>query len=397
MSKAKLNRFARELLTEWRRLGLPVREGRVVLAVSGGADSTALALACAELRGAKRLAVEVLVAHLNHGLRGETSEEDARWVAELAGGLGFEASVGSVDVATRAAVTGDNLEQSARRARYEFLEETARVWRASAVVVAHTLDDQAETVLLGLVRGSGAEGLGGMRAVRRLCESGETLLARPLLGWARRADTEGYCREQGVLVRVDEMNADERFARVRVRCKLLPLLETFNPRVVEALARTAELLRDDASALELEAAKLLDAASRDDAEVGKEKWGSGEVVNGAEGEGGRFEGEKSEDEINGARAMNGARPLRVDVLAGASTALRRRALRRWIACGRGDLRRVELVHVRALERLLDGVRGGRVAELPGGSVVERRRGWLLFRAVAPAYSKSLHRKELKKD
>ena len=131
------------------------------------------------------------------------------------------------------------------------------------MLAAHTLDDQAETVLLRLLRGSGAEGLGGIRPERVL--EGERgapplLLLRPLVGWARRADTEGYCRARGVEPRSDEMNADESFARVRVRRTLLPLLETFNPRVAETLARTADLLAEDALALEGEAAKLLEAA-----------------------------------------------------------------------------------------------------------------------------------------
>src|SRR5207302_519582 len=109
------------------------------------------------------------------------------------------------------------------------------------VLTGHTLDDQAETVLMRLLRGSGAEGLGGIEAQRALVEGDEVLLARPLVGWARRVQTVEYCRERHVEFRVDEMNVDERFARVRVRQELLPLMESFNPRVVEALARTAEL------------------------------------------------------------------------------------------------------------------------------------------------------------
>jgi tRNA(Ile)-lysidine synthase len=147
------------------------------------------------------------------------------------------------------------------------------------------------------------------------------------------------------------MNEDERFARVRVRRRLLPLLETFNPRAVEALARTAELLGEDASALEAEAARLLEDA-RADAPL---------------------------EEDAGA---DGAWLLRVESLAAAPRAVRRRALRQWIARGRGGLRRVELVHVLAVEKLLEGTRGGRVAELPGGCRVERRRGWLRFRGAA---------------
>jgi tRNA(Ile)-lysidine synthase len=351
--------FARRLLEEWQRRGWRLSGGGVVVAVSGGADSTALLLALAELLKAGRLRFEMTVAHLNHGLRGEAAEADALWVAGLAREHGYAAVVGRARVEEDAREARDNLEQAARRARYRFLLKTARGAGAWAVVAAHTLDDQAETVLLRLLRGSGAEGLGGMRPARVLEAEGsrdgeaissregeEILLLRPLLGWARRADAEAYCRARGVEFRSDAMNEDERFARVRVRRRLLPLLETFNPRVAEALARTAELLSDDAQALEREASKLLEEARVESPE-------------GAE---------------NGA-----ARPLRVEVLREAQAALRRRALRQWITLGRGGLRRIEMIHILAVERLLQGIRGGRVAELPDGSSVERRGGWLRFR------------------
>ncbi len=359
-TKGRASGFARRLLAEWRRRGWASAGAGVVVAVSGGADSTALLLALDELLKAGLLDVSLTVAHLDHGLRGVRGEGDARWVEELAKRLGHGVVVKRAAVGERAGAGRDNLEQAARRARYEFLAEAARAAGAGAVVAAHTLDDQAETVLLNLLRGSGAEGLGGIRAERRLAESSEVLLLRPLVGWARRADTEGYCGARGVEFRADEMNDDERFARVRVRRRLVPLLETFNPRAAEALARTAELVREDAAALEQLAARLLEEATR----------GVPEGVD---------ESAAVEDERACAVDVVGARPLRVGVLAGAAAALRRRALRQWIARGRGDLRRLELAHVVAVERLLGGARGGRIAELPGGARVERRRGWLLFR------------------
>ncbi len=354
-----LNAFARRLLTEWRRLGLPTRAARLVVAVSGGADSTALLLACDELIKSGRLALTLTVAHLDHNLRGAESAADAAWVERLARELGHEAYVGRADVAAQARAAGDNLEQAARRARYEFLARTARGAGARWVLTAHTLEDQAETLLLALVRGSGAEGLGGMRAARALDElRPEVTLARPLLAWARRAETCAYCRARGVAVRADALNEDERFARVRVRRRLLPLLEEFNPRAVAALGRTAELLRADARALEAQAALLLQAARADGADQRAQH--------------------KSEAHAIDARAW----PLRVDVLGGADEALRRRALRLWLKAGRGSLRRLTLAHVRGVERLLAGERGRRVAELPGGARVERRRGLLCFHAAA---------------
>lgn len=334
--------FAQRLFTEWKRLELPRRDERLVVAVSGGADSMALLLGLDELSKAGRLAVAITVAHLDHGLRGEVGEADAQWVAETATSLGYEVALGRASVKAKAAESGDNLEQAARRARYEFLARVASERKVHMVLAAHTMDDQAETVLLRLLRGSGAEGLSGIEPVRRLDEKHPLLLVRPLLLWARRAETEEYCLERGVVARVDAMNADERFARVRVRKSLLPLMQTFNGRVVEALARTALLLREDASALEMAAAELLRAAS---------------------------------DEEDGARD---ASPLRVEVLRCAPVAVRRRALRQWIARGRGDLRRIELAHLLAVERLLTGERGGRMIELPGGGRVSRKRGLIYF-------------------
>lgn len=333
----RLSGFARRLLEEWRRLELP-DGGRVVVAVSGGADSTALLLALDELIKTERIALHLTVAHLDHGLRGEEGRADARWVTDLAESLGHEVVAGRVHVKARAEKGKDNLEQAARRARYQFLLETAESARSRHVLTAHTMDDQAETMLLRLLRGSGADGLSGIEPVRALAAQSDVRLVRPLVRWARREEAEKYCTERGVNFRSDRMNFDERFARVRVRKSLLPLMRGFNARIVEALSRTSELLREDVQALEAAAAKLLDEAS---------------------------------DEVTSTVA-----PLRVDVMAAAPAALRRRALRQWIARGRGDLRRLELVHLLAVESLLFGERGGRSAPLPGGSRISRKQGRL---------------------
>jgi len=342
--KLKLSPYAARLLVEWQRLELP-HSGGAIVAVSGGADSVAQLLALDELVKSNRLGLEIIVAHLNHGLRGKASREDAEWVENLAHLLGFAVEIAETNVKKRARDTIDNLEQAARRARYEFLTKVACQRKATTLLTAHTLDDQAETVLLNLMRGSGAEGLSGMETVRSLASGSRLLLARPLLTWARRGDNETYCRQRKVRFRVDEMNADERFSRVRVRRQLLPLMQSFNGRIVEALARTAELLRADAGFLNQQAEELLTLASAN-------------VAN-----------EKTETKV----------PLLcVDVLARAPVATRRRALRKWIGEGRGDLRRFELIHIVGVEKLLVGSRGGRIAELPGGVAVRRKRGWLEF-------------------
>src|SRR4029077_11205558 len=128
--------------------------------------------------------------------------------------------------------------------RYDFLQNTAANIRAFAVVTAHTVNDQAETFLLNLIRGSGVKGLSGMPAIRDLSDD-KIKLIRPLLNWARRADTEAFCHELGVNYRSDTMNEDETFTRVRVRKILIPLLQDFNPKIVDRLAETARLLRQE--------------------------------------------------------------------------------------------------------------------------------------------------------
>jgi tRNA(Ile)-lysidine synthase len=340
----RLSTFARLLLADWRRLKLPTVGEKLVVAVSGGADSTALLLAIEELIRARKLSVSILAAHLDHGIRPQ-SKEDARWVAKLAKGLGFISVTGRAQVAERAAATSENLEQAARTARYDFLERTAKRRDAHFVLTAHTMDDQAETVMLRLMRGSSGAGLGGMDVCRSISPRSQISLCRPLL-WARRHQTEDYCafRKTGFLQ--DEMNDDPRFARVRVRKQLLPLMESFNTKVVEALSRTATLLREDSSVLINDSDALLASA------ISTTSPGS-------------------ETEIP---------PLSVNVLAKAPPALRRRALRQWISKGRGSSRRLEMVHLLAVEGLLAGNQGGKTVELPNGSKVTRRKGRLEFEA-----------------
>jgi tRNA(Ile)-lysidine synthase len=341
--RPKLSAFAAALLEQWLRLDLPASETNVVVAVSGGADSTALWLALDELIKKERLRFNLIVAHLDHGLRSE-SRKDAQWVKQLAKQLGYNVVAGRANLKTGPAARrkSENLEQAARKARYEFLFKTALKQKASYVMTAHTLDDQAETILMRLLRGSAAEGLSGTPAMRQLKRGSDVKLVRPLLSWARRSDTEDYCRLRQIDFRVDEMNDDETFSRVRVRKQLLPLMKSFNNRVVETLSRTASLLNEDAAALAAEAKRLLELALREPAK----------------------------------NSETTAPSLSVSVLLQSPAAVRRRALREWILRSRGDLRRLEMVHLLAVDKLLSGDRGGRVAELPDGMKVTRKRGML---------------------
>jgi len=338
----RLNQFPRLLLVEWRKLKLPHSGETVVVAVSGGADSTALLLALEELKTAHKLSATICVAHLDHRLR-KSSGKDAKWVENLAKRLGFRSVIGRSKVAEEARAASDNLEQAAREARYAFLERTAKRVTASYVLTAHTMDDQAETVLLRLMRGSAGVGLGGMEALRPLLKNSSIKLVRPLL-WARRSDTEDYCRLRKSDFLFDEMNDDLSFARVKVRKQLLPLMQSFNIRIVEALSRTAAQLREDGAVLFNDADALLRRAAVSTQESDETK----------------------------------SPALDVKVLADAPPALRRRALRQWLSQARGGTRRLEMVHLLAVERLLGGNTGGRVVELPGRGRVRRERNRLEF-------------------
>ena len=230
----------RVLLAVRRALEHPSLAGQtIVSALSGGADSVALLHALASA-GPER-GVRVVAAHLDHQLRPD-STEDARFCRELCDRLGVALHTGRADVAARAARDGGGIEQAARIERHAFLRAVRKQTEAAAIALAHTRDDQAETVLLRLLRGSGRVGLGAMRARTRR-------LLRPLLDVSR-AEVLAYLEAHGLAWREDASNQDVRFARNRVRHELVPYLERrFNPRVREALARSAGQMADEADAL----------------------------------------------------------------------------------------------------------------------------------------------------
>lgn len=211
---------------------------RVVVALSGGADSLALAAATAfEAPKAGLTAVAITVDHgLQHG-----STDAAAAAAAHARALGLGARVVRVEVGA-----DGGPEAAARAARYDGLRSEASALGAVAVLTGHTLDDQAETVLLGLGRGSGAASLHGMAPVSALAEG--IALVRPLLG-VRRSTTRAACAAEGLTPWEDPHNDDPSYARVRVRQRVLPVLEAeLGPGIAEALARTAEQLREDSDA-----------------------------------------------------------------------------------------------------------------------------------------------------
>ncbi len=340
-----MNKFVRNLLTEWRILDLPFFDKTIVVAVSGGADSVSLALALYDLKQRKKLNLHFVIAHFNHNLRASESTKDAEFVKNLAQKLDFE-FIGKIQPPTsKIQHQKGNLEQNARLARYEFLSQVAVKYDAYAILTAHTQNDQAETFLLNLVRGSGLDGLSGMKPVRSLesrVESREAekkhticnpqtaiLLVRPLLNWAKREETEKFCLDNEVDFCRDAMNDDLKFVRVRLRKEIIPLLKKINPKIIETLSQTANLLREDAEELAQNDSNLPEYLSQKE-------------------------------------------------LKKLSKSRRRKALRDWLGHHRGDLREIDLKHLEAIERLILSPKSGRISELPKGEKVVKKGGNVFF-------------------
>lgn len=220
-----------------------LRPGPLVVAVSGGTDSTALLLILAELADEHGLVLHA--AHFDHRTRPRAAARDAQQVADLAARCGATVRVGRADAAPAS-------EDAARAARYAFLRRAAAAVGATAIATGHTRDDQAETVLLHAVRGSGLAGLAAMRPSR-------DGIIRPLLGLGR-ADTAAICAAAGVVPREDPSNRSLRFARNRVRHKVMPELAKLNPRAGEAIARLADAAADALGSLRLAAERALEGA-----------------------------------------------------------------------------------------------------------------------------------------
>jgi tRNA(Ile)-lysidine synthase len=237
MRRTPLETGVRRVLEDLRT---PSAGETVVAALSGGADSVALLDVLVRLAPARGF--RVVAAHLDHGLRPD-SADDARSCADLCERIGVPLRAGQADVRGRADRDGGGVEEAARVERYAFLRSVKASEGAVAIALAHTRDDQAETVLLRLLRGAGVSGLAGMRPRSQD-------LVRPLLGFGR-ADVLAHLHARGLSWREDPTNGDFSLARNRVRGELIPYLEAhFNPRLRETLARTASVLAEDEDLLD---------------------------------------------------------------------------------------------------------------------------------------------------
>ncbi len=309
---------------------------RVAVAVSGGPDSVCLLHILTRL--AADYGIRLSVAHFNHKLRGEESDADERFVAGIAAALGLPFSRAEIDVAAAVAASKDNLEQAARRARRGFFAQlmTSESDRADCIALGHTRDDQAETVLFRMLRGSGLAGLAGVYPV-----AGDGYI-RPLID-VTRAEVEEFLRSRGIVWREDLSNLDPRFARNRIRRRLLPQLSAeWNPRVRESLARLADLAHEE------------------------ERWWRAHMDDLAA----RFLESRGE----GVEFHVGA-PARFPL------AIQRRFIRRAISEAKGDLRGLEFQHIEQVLELIERPEGHGRLRLPGGFEVRRSCDWL---RIAPA-------------
>jgi tRNA(Ile)-lysidine synthase len=246
-----------------------IRPGdRICAAVSGGADSVALLLLLHAANALPRnaLGVGLSAVHVHHGLRGAEADADLAFVESLCLRLAVplhvrHASVPERVVRSRAVGQPETIEEAARALRYQAIASLIEQGHADTILTAHTLDDQAETVLMKLLRGAWTEGLGGIHPVVLLEAEGKRGTAcgkilRPLLGM-RRAELEGYLHGLGQAWRTDSSNADLAFTRNRIRHHLLPILREYNPAIDQALANLAELAREDDTRWQSELDRIL--------------------------------------------------------------------------------------------------------------------------------------------
>ena len=290
----------------------------VLAAVSGGADS--LALAAALVLESKNALINLVCVTIDHQLQKNSGEQATKVLAQLS-----QLGISQTDIVKVDVEMIDGLEASARRARYAALDDVAEKHNAKVIFLGHTLNDQAESVLLGLARGSGARSLSGMaRCAGKYC--------RPLLEITR-SETLAACAENNLIPWVDPHNSDSQFARVRVRTDALPKLEeSIGPGITEALARSADLLRDDADALDGWATQV--AADLDLAD------------------------------------------LEISLLADLPKAVRTRLLRKAIYAAGAPMGSITAEHVASVEALVTSWHGQGACSLPGGVKVCRISGRL---------------------
>ncbi len=318
----------------------------LVVACSGGPDSTALLRALLAIQPTTQMRLHV--AHLNHDFRGQEAEDDAEFVSAMAEDLGLPSTVDEADpMAYQRERAISSFEEAAREVRYRFLTNLANRLGAHSIALGHTADDQAETILMHLIRGAGLPGLRGMQELttwRDGPNGRSALLFRPLLQ-ASRHETRAYCVEQGIPFREDSTNRSPRFTRNRIRLQLMPTLGEYNPQVREALIRIGRAATEGVDYLEHELEGLWPEISSTD----------GESIT-----------------LDRSR-LNALHP-----------ALRGMVLRRAFVHVNGSIRRLSETHVKAMQGLAEAT-SGKSVNLPGGQVIRSTHDRLIIGPLeAPA-------------
>jgi len=324
MRKPRLAALELQVLRTIRKFAMLEAGEHVLVAASGGADSMALLLCLRDL--APRLDLKLTVAHLNHRIRGTEADEDEEFVRRWSAELGYAFLSESTDVKALAAASRKNLEETAREARYDFLRRAAARTGADKIATGHNLNDQAETILLRLLRGSGPAGLEGIRPVI------DGRLIRPLLECSR-AQILKFLSEREATYREDSTNSDLRYQRNRIRHELVPYLEKhFNPRLIATLTREAGVVSAAWGFLEQQA---------------------------------RLEFERLRIPMADRIALPALDLMKLHPALRGQVA--RHALRELL----GSLRGIEAVHIEDILRLCASMRSGRRIELPDNTLAER--------------------------
>jgi len=334
MNKTKLES---KILDFIQRYSLIPRKELVVVGVSGGADSVCLLHVLAKWR--KGLGIKLHIAHLNHQLRGTESEADAEYVSNLAGSLGIPSTIDRQGVAAYRTERNCSIEEAARELRYAFFARVAREVGAHRIAIGHTRDDQVETILMHILRGTGITGLCGLAPCSPMAYDSQgmflrakrsnLLVIRPLLDITRE-ETASYCQEHQLAPRIDSSNLSPSFFRNRLRLHLLPVLRQYNPSIDQALLRLADIAKEDNAFIERQASGL---------------WG------------------------DVARQENNAIYLDKKQIAGLPLALQRHLLRIAVTRLAGDVRDIEASHIEAARSLLNKPASKRIP-LPHGLICQ---------------------------
>lgn len=328
--------------------GLADEGSSILVAVSGGADSVCLLHVLSRIRKSNRF--KIYAAHLNHQIRGIEADADEAYVKSLCKKLNIKCFVSSVDIPTLSKELKISEEEAGRKARYEFFAQIAEKNKIAYIATAHNKNDQAETVFMRMIRGTGLTGLSGIKYKR------EDGVIRPLLGVSRE-EIEGYCRSAGLKFRTDSTNNDNNYTRNKIRNVILPMIEQeLNPNATESLANLAGMLAEDALFIDSYTKRLYERLSPP---VMKDEF---KAIH-----------------INSIKLIN-------------SSSIISRVI---ILCAKDEMGNdyyLEKKHVSSIIDMLDDD-GGNVANFPKGLVVEKRYGWLEFKKVDINQSKTKNKRK----